>query len=204
MKQTLIILGLLATFNAHAFDKSEFIGNWKMTDFKCASGQAVNMNIEEVDFKFDIYLNVLSSDRVNAKVDYTYTFKKEYLEKSTKDIKAALEGFKAEAPTPENQKLIAEYERILKEFDKNTQPKSCSDLQRMTYYLKGNTFYTNDVNNLSTCTDPDDDGTDDGVDLEAATIDIKGDKLIVTDGPEVEEKSLCPMGDRQVMTFVRQ
>lgn len=75
----------------------------------------------------------------------------------------------------------------------------------MSYYMRGNVYYNNILNNLSTCTSSESSDSDDtDIQLEASTIELKGNQLILTQGREVSKGSLCPVNDRSVMTFVRE
>lgn len=198
-----LILGLCQA--AIAADSSQLIGRWKMTDYKCASGKKVNFFSDAIsNFKIDLVLTVVSNDRAEAKVDYSYAFKSDYVRKHRKSLTDALAQWKAQPATPELTKLIADYTKVIADFDKNTQPQSCSNITRMTYYLRNNTFYTNDLNNLSTCTKPgDNDGSEDDS-SGPSTLELKGNQLIMTDSPELEKGSTCPVNDRVVMTLVRE
>ena len=205
MKSLIVAMALLGAGSAGAIENSELLGRWKMTSYQCASGKAINAGADDIaSVKFDVGVNFLSADRAEAKIDYSIAFKSDYVKKTRKELADQLAKLKAEPASPSVASSIAEFNRIIAEFDKNVEPRTCSNINRMNYYLRGNVFYTNDLNNLSTCTDASDDGTDNFFELESSTIDIKGKQLVITGGREVETNSTCPINDRSVMTFVRE
>jgi hypothetical protein len=205
MKSLILVLAAFSAFNANAFEKSDLIGRWKMTDYKCASGKPVNMGGDIADIKLDIVLTFIDGRRADGKIDFSYKFKDSFIKETRQEYAKSLADAADLPQTPDNLKSIADIKKSLSEFNKMTQPNSCSNISRMSYYVRGNVIYTNTLNNFSTCTSldsSDSDSTD--IQLEASTIEIKGNQLIITEGREVSKDSACPVNDQSVMTLVRE
>lgn len=209
MRFTLLLSAIFASYGALAFDKSEVQGSWTMEKAQCASGAEFSfvdsemkgkMNITKLEFD----VNFLDAEKAQAKVDLGWEFSESYKRQARQEYTKALQDLKKMERTPEVAKSIADIKKSQAETEKLMQTQECSGIYRLTYYIRGKTFYTNEVNQLTNCSEIGfGKDSDDDIELEAATIEIKGGKLVITEGQEVQKGQNCPIGDRTVYTFKR-
>ncbi len=185
MKAIVFATVLLAGVNANAVTSAELNGRWKMTSYVCASGKPINFGSGALEkFNMDLSVTFSGKSSFESKIDYAFSFKQADIDKALK-------------PFAGDKKALAEVKRMY-------EPKECSSISRATYYVRGNTLYMNELLSASTCSDPDTASVNESIELEAATVEVKENQLIVTGGREVEKGGLCALNDRIVITLEKQ